>query len=128
MQQLKTIKKQVGMTMISWMVVLGFLGFQGVLAMKIAPVYFNDASIEALFKEMEDDSEMRGKKPRELRKIVVKRLKINNIYNIKKDQIKITKAKGHYRIRLEYETREKIAGSLSFVMDFKHEANISSSR
>ena len=116
------MKKQNGMTMIGWIVMLAFIGFNGLVAIKIAPVYFTDSSIKSIWEKLETDSSVRGQNTKNLRKLVLKRLRINNIYDFKKDDIKIKKTKGSYIVTLEYEPRGTIAGSLDYIVTFKHEA------
>jgi hypothetical protein len=118
------VRKQRGMTMISWLVVLAFLGFQGMVAMKVAPVYFSDASIKSVLKGMEKDTELVGKSPKTLRDTLFKRLKINNIYALTKDNIKLKKTRSYYLMIIEYEPRGNIAGTLDFIITFKHKAKI----
>ena len=49
------ISKQRGLTMISWIVVIIFLLFQGVIAMNVLPVYMTDSSVKSIMKELPDD-------------------------------------------------------------------------
>ena len=116
--------KQRGMTMIAWLFIIAFLGFQGMVAMRIGPVYFNDASIKSMMKEMESDASLPGKSPKGLRDILFKRLRVNGIYSLTKENVKIKKTRSHYLIMVAYEPRGNIAGSLDFIMTFKHEARI----
>lgn len=117
--------KQRGMTMISWLVIIAFLGFQGMVAMKVAPVYFTDATVKSMLKDMEADPSLIGKSPKELNKVILKRLRVNNIYDLGKENIKIKKTRTHYLLIIEYEPRGNIAGSLDFIITFRHEAKIS---
>lgn len=118
------LHRQKGMTMISWMVVLAFLGFQAILAINIIPVYMTDSSIKSMWKDLPKDTDLVGATPKRIREIVIKRLKINNVYALKKDDIKIRKVKGNYIVSVVYEPRGKIVGSLDYIVTFKHEAKI----
>ncbi len=42
------MKKQQGMTLISWIIVLVFLLFQGVIAMNVLPVYLTDSNVKKI--------------------------------------------------------------------------------
>ncbi len=48
--------RQRGMSLISWVIVIAFLLFQGIMAMRIIPVYINDASVSSIMKKLPDDS------------------------------------------------------------------------
>jgi hypothetical protein len=118
------MKRQQGLTMISWIVIIAFLGFQGVLALNIIPVYINDASVKSMMSKLETDPTVRGMDARKLTETVIKRLKINNIYSIKKDNIIIKKTKSFYQININYEPRGTLVGNLDYIVTFNHEADV----
>lgn len=118
------MKRQQGLTIISWIVVIAFLGFQGVLALNVIPVYINDASVKSMMSNLETDTAVRGKDARKLGEMIIKRLKINNIYSIKKDNITIQKTKLGYHVTIDYEPRGTLVGNLDYIVTFHHEAEI----
>jgi len=119
------MNKQKGMTMIGWIFMIAIIGFNGLVAINVAPVYFTDTSIESLWKNLETDKNLvGGKTKRHIRKAVAKRLRVNNVYDIKKDDITIKREKNFYVVSIEYEPRGKIVGSLDYIMTFRHEARI----
>jgi hypothetical protein len=120
------LARQRGMTMLSWAVVIAFLLFQGIMAMKIVPVYLSDSSVSTIMKNLSDDASLKEASSAKIREVITKRLKINNIYNITKDDIKIQRAQGGYLVTIEYEPRGKLVGNLEFIISFKHEALIAS--
>lgn len=122
--QKHAMNRQKGMTLISWIVILAFVGFNGLIAINVAPVYFTDSNITSLWAGLETDGGLVGQSPKNIRKVISKRLKINNVYGIKKEDIKIRKSKGYYIVLLEYEPRGRIVGSLDYITTFKHEAKI----
>ena len=48
----QTVTKQGGLTLISWLVIIIFLLFQGIILMKVVPVYMTDASVGSIMKEL----------------------------------------------------------------------------
>ena len=44
----KSVTKQRGLTLISWLVIIIFLLFQAVIAMKVVPVYMADAGVKSI--------------------------------------------------------------------------------
>ncbi len=113
--------KQQGLTAISWVIIIAFLGFQGILAMNVIPVYINDASVKSIVKGLETDPDLRGANSRKIREIILKRLKINNLYDIKKDNIKIKKARNGYSVNITYEPRGTLVGNLDYIITFSHD-------
>jgi hypothetical protein len=118
------MNKQKGMTAIGMVIMVAIVGFNVLVAINVAPTYFTDSNIASLWKSLETDQTLIGLSSKKIRKVVIKRLKVNNVYGIKKEDVVIKKAKGFYIVTLEYEPRGKIVGSLDYIMTFKHEARV----
>lgn len=121
---LRPLKNQQGLTMISWIVVIVFLLFQGVIAMNVLPVYMTDSTVKSIMKKLPNDVKARAASTKELRVIVTKQLNVNNIYDIKPEQIKVKKGRGVNVVTIEYEPRGKLIGTLDYIVSFSHEAKI----
>jgi hypothetical protein len=117
-------KQQQGLTMISWIVVIVFLLFQGVIAMNVIPVYITDSSVKSIMEELPNDAKARDATVSELKILVAKRLKINSVYSIKPESIKVVKGRDENIVTIEYEPRGKLVGNLDYIVSFKHEARI----
>lgn len=118
------IRKQKGLTMISWIIVIAFLGFQGVLALNVIPVYLNDKSVKSIMEGLPNDSDLRSGNIKKIRETITKRLKINNIYSIKKDNISFKKDRSGIKVTIVYEPRGTLVGNLDYIITFKHETVI----
>lgn len=124
MNEVGFMKKQKGLTLISWLAIIGLLLFNAIIAMNVIPVYINDHSVKTLMQNLENDSALRGATPKKIKDIIAKRLRVNNVYSIKKDNIKLLKSKKGYVVSIEYEPRGKLIGSLDYIVTFSHEAII----
>jgi hypothetical protein len=120
------LHSQRGLTMISWLIIIAFLLFQGIMAMNIVPVYLTDSSISSMMEGLQSDPSLANVSSKKLREVIKKRLKINNVYDMKKEDIKIKKTKSGYLVTIDYEPRGKLIGNLDFIVTFKHEALVSS--
>ncbi len=120
----KPITNQRGLTLISWVVVIVFLLFQGVIAMNVIPVYMTDASVKSIMEKLPDDPKAKNTPTSKLKELVAKRLSMNSIYTIKGEYIKVKKIHGENVVTIEYEPRGKLIGSLEYIVSFKHEARI----
>jgi hypothetical protein len=118
----KPISKQKGLTMISWIVVIVFLLFQGVIAMNVIPVYITDSNVKKIMAALPDDINAREASTQQLKNMVLKRLNINSVYSIKPENIKVKKGRDEHIVTIEYEPRGKLVGNLEFIVSFKHEA------
>ncbi len=120
----KPITNQRGLTLISWVVVIVFLLFQGVIAMNVLPVYMTDASVKKIMENLPNDPNARKAPLSKLKPLVAKRLSMNSIYTIKPEYIKVKKGRGENIVTIEYEPRGKLIGNLEYIVSFKHEARI----
>jgi len=118
------MKKQKGLTLISWLGILAVVLFNAIIALNVVPVYVNDHSVKTMMKNLENDSTVRGQTPKKLKEIITKRLRVNNVYSVTTEHITIKKVKNDYLITIEYQPRGKLIGSLDYIVDFKHEARV----
>ena len=119
-----TVNRQNGMTMLSWLVVLGILIFFILIGIKMVPTYLENYSIKQILTNMEDDRKVRSMSAGEMKKTFMKRLKINSVYEFDRDSIKIKKEKFGTRFSVDYEIRKPVAGNVSIVMVFSESALI----
>ena len=104
------MKKQKGLTLISWLGILAIVLFNGIIALNVVPVYINDHSVKTLMQNLEMDSSLRGATPKKIKDTITKRLRVNNVYSINNDHISLTKSKNDYIVTIEYEPRGKLIG------------------
>ena len=96
------VKRQNGMTMLSWLVVLAILVFFILIGIKMIPTYIENYSIKQVLVNMEDDRKVRTMSPNEMKKSFLKRLKINSVYEFDRKSIKIKKEKFGIRFAVDY--------------------------
>ncbi|MBT8119493.1 MAG: DUF4845 domain-containing protein [Gammaproteobacteria bacterium] len=120
----KTVSGQRGLTMISWLIVIVFLLFQGVIAMNVIPVYMTDSSVKKIMEGLPTDITAQDTSTKQLKGLVAKRLSINSIYSIEPEHIQVKKGRGENIVTIEYEPRGKLIGNLEYIVSFKHEARI----
>jgi hypothetical protein len=119
-------KKQRGMTMISWVIILGLVGIQLIAAMRIIPVYLDYSSVKQIMEEVKVDSSSHGAAPPLLMSMIGKRLDVNGMYELQqnKDAFTFQKIKDGMKVSLHYEVRRPVYGNLEFIATFDHEVDI----
>lgn len=115
---------QRGLTLISWVIIIIFLLFQGVIAMNVIPVYLTDSSVKSIMKELPNDSMAKDTSATGLKALVAKRLSMNSVYSVKSEHITVKKGRGENIVKIDYEPRGKLIGNLEYIVSFKHEARI----
>jgi predicted membrane protein len=118
------VRKQCGMTMLSWLIVLAVVVFFILVGIKMVPTYLENYSIKQVLENMENDRKVRTMSPAEMKKSFFKRLKINSVYEFDRNAIKIKKEKFGTRFALDYEIRKPVAGNVAIVMTFSESALI----
>ncbi|MDH5483891.1 MAG: DUF4845 domain-containing protein [Gammaproteobacteria bacterium] len=120
------LKKQKGLTAISWIIVLGIVGVQAMLALRVIPIYLNDESIKSVMQGLETDSTAAGETPKQIRELINRRLSINGIseFENNKEAFKFKKTTSGMDVTLNYEKRGPIFGNLEFVATFEHKIKI----
>lgn len=119
-----SISKQRGLTLISWIVVIIFVLFQGVIAMNVLPVYMTDATVASVMEELPNDPVAQRASTKELKTVVAKKMRMNSVYTIKPENIKVKKGRGENIVIINYEPRGKLIGTLDYIVSFHHEARI----
>ena len=117
------IKNQKGLTAITWVVLIGFLSVQGIMALRIIPVYMNYGTLQKLMDALQNDPNIKGKSPKVIRKMLGKRLNINGLYALEKNKsaFKFVKSKKGLKLNVKYEDRGPIFGNLEFVASFEYD-------
>jgi len=129
-------KKQLGATMVSWMIVAGLGIFAASAVVKVAPYYVEFNSVKGLMKKIASEPGIKNADKRQINRKIENYLNLNNLRSLedsyygsrdkksgKKNPFKITKLKkGNNRKKLsvQYPVVSKWFINLSFLMDFKH--------
>lgn len=121
---MKTLKKQVGLGSLEWLVIL-FVG--GVLlstGIKLLPIYFDNMAIQDAFQGLYSEENPVKSKPRagDIATVISKKLVTNNIHYLSKDNIEIDYSDDDdMRLNLDYEVRVSVVGNIDAVVSFKHD-------
>lgn len=118
------MKKQHGMTMISWLVILAVIGFFIMIGLRIGPVYMEHYTIKNILESIQNEPLISRKPVGEIRMMLLKRLDINNIRDLNREHIKIRRAGGVTTIEIDYEKRRPIAGNLDVIMMFNESVEL----
>ena len=111
-------KRQQGLTFISWLMILIVLGFMVMIGLKITPVYLEHFAVKSSLESLKSEPLISRKPITEIRKMLSRRLNINEIRGLSKDNIIIRRTGGITNVTIKYEERRNIIGNLSLVMSF----------
>jgi hypothetical protein len=112
------------MTMVSWMLVIGIAVFFVVLGMRLIPTYIENYSVKQVLQAVKQDRQARDWSPGQIKDSIIKRLKINSVYDFDRKWITVKKDKGRVRIEVNYEVRKNMVGNIDAVMSFQEQVEL----
>lgn len=107
-----------GLTFISFLIVAAMVGFLGMLALKIGPIYLDHYKVEASLKALKSDSELASRSKDEILRSLEKRWDIDSIESVTKENVIITKDYHSITIQVKYDVIKPIAGNISALVRF----------
>ena len=111
------IRKQNGLTLISFIFVLGFVLFVAFIGMKIGPIYMEYFSVVSAMNGVASERGSANLSPFDIRVKVLNRLYVSYTENVKEKHIKLTRGNGVH-LRVVYEVRKPVIGNLDVVAKF----------
>lgn len=111
--------KQKGLTGISIMAILVVIAFTALIFLKIMPVYFDAFKVGDVVSAMKDERGLGDKSNNEIATMILKRLDVNMVTDVTKDDVFVEKTKDTIFIDVEYEVRKNMFGNLDVVVSFK---------
>jgi hypothetical protein len=93
----------------------------GTFGMKTAPAYLDYNTIDGAIQSALSEPKLGLKSKGEIRQSIAKRLQINNVEVIDKDEIRIDKGGGRVLASIDYQVRKDLVANIDVVMDFQKE-------
>lgn len=119
------MKKQAGMTLIGWVIVLAIVGFFAALSMRLFPMYQEYYGVVTVMKGMESEITANKLTKQQVMNLLSKRFNTGYIFSVKKDNIQLQRGKNNVhidKIIIDYEVREPFIAHISLVANFHLEA------
>ncbi|WP_092995850.1 DUF4845 domain-containing protein [Thiohalomonas denitrificans] len=113
---MKQHTREQGITLISWIVILGVIAFLTMMVLKLFPVYIEHMAVTSSLESLAKEKEPMG--PSEIRSKLTKRLNINDVESVKRTDIEIERGRGVYKVGIAYEVRTPFISNIDFVVSF----------
>src|SRR5262245_1506593 len=119
--------EQRGMTLISWVLVLGIAFLFGVAAMRLVAVYLEYMKISSSLNVVQ--GEFTGQTPTvsDVRKALAWQFDVTDVHIIKKDDVKIERQGGSFVMRAQYDHRTPFIANVGFIVAFDKSVQITAS-
>src|SRR5215471_16349914 len=118
------VKNQAGLTAIGLILILIPVGLAVYIVMKVAPAYIEALSVGDVVNSLKKELDLKEKSREEIYTMIKKRLNVNNISSVDKDDIKIQKTVNDVTVTIDYEARVPLFGNVAIALDFHKRAVI----
>ncbi len=117
-------KKQAGVTAMGWLVILGLIAFFALLTLKMAPVYMEHYSIKSVITSLKDEQFISKKSKKDIRSMVLTRVRINGVYDMDPNSITIKKNGGTINVDVTYSVQKNIVGNVDVLISFSDQVDL----
>lgn len=108
------------MTAIAWLGVIALILMFVLLTLKLLPIYLDSFKVGSVLSDIKDESGIANMTPVMIHKTIMKRLDINMVNSVSKDDIYIDKSGKQKRtVEIDYEVRENIMANIDVVVHFQ---------
>lgn len=111
-------QKQQGLTLISLIMVLTLVGGTVILFFKIVPIYMNHGKVKSSIESLASIPELESKSKDQIKVLISKRFRVNSVYDLPKNAIKILKRGNYVKVSAQYNVKEPIVGNLNALIEF----------
>lgn len=121
------MKKQQGMTLIGWVIVLAIIAFFATLTMRLLPMYQEYYGVLQIMDSMETELKNNKLSKQQVMLLLYKRFDTGYISSVKKENIELGRGKsGAYvtRIKIDYEVRKPFIAQIDLIGHFVKEIDI----
>lgn len=112
-------RKQKGLTLLGFVIVLAVVGFFAYVAMKLFPMYSEYYSVRAALKGLSQEAGIANQDPARIQDLFFRRLYINYSENVKKEHVKLKRVDNGWQMDVQYEVRRPLIANLDVVGKFQ---------
>lgn len=121
------MKNQRGMTLISWILILGIIAFFATVAMRLIPMYQEYYSVLQVMDGMETELKNNKLTKGQVEQLLLKRFDTSYIFSVKLDDVEISRGKDNVyvtKIVIDYEVRKPFMAQIDLIGHFHTEVDV----
>jgi len=104
--------RQKGISAIGWIIVAAIFGLLLITFFKVFPMYYDNFKLRAALEGMQTDTSIDPKSRREIWNSLQKRLFVDEVRSIKRENVKMERKDGKTTITVTYERQDDYVGNL----------------
>lgn len=121
------MKKQQGMTLISWVIVLAIIAFFATMTMRLVPMYQEYYGVLQIMKSMEKELQNNKLTKEQVMLLLSRRFNTGYISSVKKENIELFRGRSNAyvtKIVIDYEVRKPFIAQIDLVGHFVTEVDV----
>ena len=111
-------RKQSGITLLGFVIVLAVVGLFAYVGMKLFPMYSEFYSVKSALKGLSNEPGIGNTDPRKIQDLFFRRLYISYAENVKPENVKIKRVDNGWQMDVIYEVRKPVIANLDVVGKF----------
>jgi len=115
-------KNQAGLTAVGLILILIPVGLAVYIILKAAPAYIEAFSVGDVVNSLKKELDLKEKPREEIYTMIKKRLDVNNISSVDKEDIKIQKTVNDVTVTIDYEARVPLFWNVALALSFHKNA------
>ncbi|HLS83368.1 MAG TPA: DUF4845 domain-containing protein [Arenimonas sp.] len=118
-------RKQHGITLMSFVMILVVVGFFALIAMKLFPMYSEYYNLKGVMKDFAAQPNTAAMTPAQIEADLFRRFNIAYVESVKRENIKIQRVGRTAQLNIAYEVRTPLMGNLDAVGRFDYTVDLS---
>ncbi len=118
------MNRQRGATFWQMLLIVVLLGFAGLMAARLVPVYMEGYFVKFALERLEKDRTLSNATNGEIWQALNKQLQLDNVDSVKRDNLRFEEVTNGRRVIVDYERRVPLIGNLDGVVHFENSAVI----
>ena len=114
------VRRQEGITALGFLIVAAFLGLFALAAIKLVPVYLENAKIRATLQKVKEEHDGNRATVQDIRTSIQRRFNIESVNALQIGDVEIKRISGGYSVDASYDARVSYLGNIYLVAEFKN--------
>ena len=115
---------QKGVSTTGWLIVIAIFGFLVITFFKVFPFYYDNFRLKSALEALAQDTEIDPKSKRDIWNSLQKRLFIDEVRSVTRENVTMTRKDGVTTVTVTYENRDKYIGNLFIGASFTEKVEI----
>ena len=112
-------RKQKGLTLVTWLLLMGLIGFLVLIVLSMIPIYTQQYKIQGVLHSLSDEKDLYNMNREQLLTVIDRKLQINMVSGFKDEYFTIDlKDNGNKIMAIKYEDRRNIMGNVDVIVKF----------